>query len=180
MSENQPNCAIKTGNCAVKIQPAKRARFLKFNFASAIGKNIVTIGSKAVLKVYDETLITKLVAKDKKWDLNDLQIISGCGTVFNLLKVAAESPALFDKDIKIISLQGDSERVDYITFSDFYSEYAFKNNFLTLPVSFMLDNRNVLIWELPMPVNAGDELKGTITLTIQKIIGQVYNLPTQA
>ena len=173
------NCDIPLQGCNQVLQPIQRATFLKYNFKTDYNGgtplSVAKIGNTHVQKVYDETTIAKTLASGKQETLNDVQLLTK-QFIFCGIKFKVSDFSLMDNNPKLVYIQGQQKKDVEIDLQKYMTEFAYKNNILTVPVKFLMDNRAVILWQLPVPASASDSETAVITMNIEKVINEVYSL----
>ena len=167
--KGQASCTPR--GCEKKFQPTQKANYFKYNFATTSTENAIAIGSPFVQKVVRPDLTSLIIADLPKEALNNAQLQMKsrlfCGFKFKVSDVS-----LFDVNPTLHYAEGDVQKDTSINFDDFLSEYAYKNNILTVPVAIMFDERTVLLWVLPSTPG----LSATVTMNLKKVYDQIENI----
>ncbi len=173
------NCKIPTNADCKSVQPISKANYFDFEFETEYNlvqsKNIAVIGTPSMLTVIDESKIAPMISLDAKGHLNITQMQIK-DHIFCGLKFQVSDMVLFNKKPKIVYLSGDQFKEIEINFANYLTEFAYKNNILTVPLRFLADNRFLMYWELPMPIDVATQESAVVTLDIEKVLSQSYGI----
>lgn len=158
------NCNLNKG-CDKVYQPIQKPNFFRYTAKGSTKNTRLTVGSK---KVSDFLGVSSVL--DKKGVFNNAQIESKAHIICGI-KMKSNSTSVFDIDPVIKSIHGDVTSEQAINLSSYETEFAYKQNIMTIPVKFVLDYRNCMVFD-----GLKDAETLTVTLNIEKVPNSILNI----